>query len=232
MLLMLLMLEREQSSLIWSDEFTSFDVNKWTKAPANWTDLYGSTAAWDPALVTQSGSTIRLACQKVGSVWNGSLINTLGKAQWTYGYFECRCKVPKGVGMWSAFWMMPAQPAYGGWPLSGEVDILEYIGTPQEEGAGYSTLHYDSVSPSVSAQTGGDLSQDFHVWGCLHTPGEFKFYLDNVLYGTLNVGQPFDQPFFFLLNLAVGGAWAGEPEDISSGKYLEVDYVRVYAPAA
>ena len=237
----------EAGPLIWSDEFTTFDTSKWTKAPTNWTDRYGIITAWDPALVTQSGSTLRLAVQKVGADWHGGLISSLDKASWTYGYFEIRAKVVKGAGMWGALWMMPQTPQYGGWPRSGEIDINEYIGSLQEFQNIYSTLHYRDFSTEQDSQVfvgrgNGDPSLDFHNYGMLWQSGLFTFYVDSVSYGSISSSQwpavpgqseasPFDKPFFLLLNQTVGGAWAGPPTDDMSGKFLEIDYVRVYALA-
>lgn len=234
-------------SLVWSDDFTTFDTSKWTKAPTNWTDRYGIITAWDPALVTQSGSTVKLAVQKVGADWHGGLINTLDKASWLYGYFEVRAKLLKGAGQWGALWMMPQTPQYGGWPRSGEIDIIEYIGNTQEFQNLYATLHYqnfaiDSHEQVFVAREDNDPSLDFHNYGMLWQPGLFTFYVDGVSYGTISEAQwpavpgqannsPFDKPFFFLLNQTVGGAWAGPPTDDQSGKFIEIDYVKVYGLA-
>jgi beta-glucanase (GH16 family) len=142
---------------------------------------------------------------------------------------------------------MPAHNRYGYWPRSGEIDILEHLGRTGEVTNGYSTIHCTNASGAHQQRfrvaKGKDWSKDWHTWGCLwdKTPGGreyFRFYVDNVQYGEITEqewspwgrepGAPFDQPFYLIFNLAVGGPWAGAASSSISGKYLEIDWVRVY----
>lgn len=173
-------------------------------------------------------------------------INTLGKYEAKYGIFEARLKVPAGQGFLPAFWMMPAnEQLYGQWPLCGEIDIMEVLG--HETDKSYSTLHFGE--PHTQKQVSkklkkGDFSKEFHTYSVEWLPDEFKFYVDGEFIGsvtewfTKKVGDdpvtfpaPYDQPYYMILNVAVGGNWPGNPD--SKTKFAEnarmvVDYVRVY----
>lgn len=173
-------------------------------------------------------------------------INTQGKHDFTYGLFEVKAKVPAGQGYLPAFWLMATdENVYGQWPRCGEIDCMEVMG--QEPNKVYGTIHYGN--PHSESQntyittTGKDFSKDFHVFSCEWEPGSIKWYCDGVLYheehdwhsttegkGTLSYPAPFDQPFYMILNLAVGGSWVGNPDETTSfdnNPYI-VDYVRVY----
>jgi beta-glucanase (GH16 family) len=235
--------------VVFFDDFDSFDPAKWRIAPDGWTDRYGDIVGWDPELVSVADSKLRLSVLQRDGRWYGALVYSRNPAAWTYGYFEVRAKLPAGQGLWSALWMMPVESTYGYWPRSGEIDLLEYIGTAAEIGSGYSTLHFAADAGGapgkvVRMASGDDWSQDWHTWGCLwrKLPGGrvvFRFSVDGAQYGEIEEaqwpaasggapGSPFDRPFRLLFNVTVGGEWAGRPAAASSGKVLEVDWVRIY----
>jgi len=166
----------------------------------------------------------------------------------TYGKFEARMKLPAGEGLWPAFWMMPQDSVYGVWASSGEIDIMEARGRLLGEIGG--ALHYGGTWPNnkFAAKTyhfpeGEDIT-DYHVYGLEWEPGELRWYVDGELYQTINnwdswgedqpakyaFPAPFDQPFYMILNLAVGGNYDGGREPGASDLPAEmlVDYVRVY----
>lgn len=175
-------------------------------------------------------------------------INTQGKHEFTYGRFEARAKVPKGKGFLPAFWMMPAdEDYYGQWPKCGEIDIMEVLGDKLSQS--YGTLHFGE--PHMQSQGmyelpegAADFGSDFHVFACEWDPGEFRFYVDGTLFYTANdwftkrpgceeapYPAPYDQPFYIILNLAVGGSWVGYPDNdavFGEDAQFVVDYVRVY----
>ena len=152
----------------------------------------------------------------------------------------------KFVDMNAAFWMMPTdENLYGQWPRCGEIDCMEVMG--QETNKAYGTIHYGNPhSESQGTYTikdGADFSDDFHTFTCDWEPGKITWYVDGVKYheesdwysttvgqGTLTNTAPFDQPFYIILNLAVGGSWVGNPNDETSfeNNPYEIDYVRVY----
>jgi beta-glucanase (GH16 family) len=164
-----------------------------------------------------------------------------------YGKFEIRAKLPKGQGLWPAIWLLPQDNVYGGWAASGEIDIMEAAGSNPYAIGG--AIHYGGEWPNnvFSAKKyefkDGEEITDFHVYGLEWEPGEIRFYVDGYNYYTVNdwysKGQntaanytypaPFDQEFYLILNLAVGGWYDGNPEDYSIfPAKMEVDYVRVY----
>mgnify|MGYP005769508699 CR=1 FL=1 len=174
-------------------------------------------------------------------------VSTQNKQTFTYGRFECRAKVPKGQGYLPAFWLMANdENLYGQWPRCGEIDCMEVMG--QETNKAYGTVHYgnphaQSQGTYYTGENESDFSDDFHVFTCDWEPGKITWYVDGVKYheendwhsttvgqGTLAYPAPFDQPFYIILNLAVGGSWVGNPNDETSfeNNPYEIDYVRVY----
>ncbi|MFF2480161.1 carbohydrate binding domain-containing protein [Paenibacillus sp. NPDC058071] len=167
----------------------------------------------------------------------------------TYGKFEAKMSLPKGNGLWPAFWMMPASSEYGVWASSGEIDIMEARGRlPQEVGG---AIHYGrswpgnkSTSESYHFDNDTDITEE-HVYGVEWEPGELRWYVDGQLFQKINnwdstgadkaakyaYPAPFDKPFYMILNLAVGGVFDNVQVDQSKlPAQMTVDYVRVYEP--
>jgi beta-glucanase (GH16 family) len=157
-----------------------------------------------------------------------------------YGKFEARIRIPKGRGMWPAFWMLGDDFHATGWPACGEIDIMENVGS--EPAKIHGTIHGPGYSGDDSlgapyALPSGNIADDFHLFGVEWEPKEIRFYVDGHLYETrtpadLPAGARwvFDHPFYLILNVAVGGGWPGNPD--ASTKFPQemlVDYVRVYS---
>ena len=173
--------------------------------------------------------------------YTSSRIRTRRKGDWLYGRIEVRAKLPRGKGIWPAIWMMPTDNHYGGWPNSGEIDIMELLG--HEPGKVHGTLHYGDLvkrsdhkgaSYTLPVRTFAD---DFHVFELDWQPGAMRWSVDGTLYQTQTnwhtrtnaFPAPFDQRFHLILNLAVGGNWPGPPDAMTTfPQALIVDYVRVY----
>lgn len=173
-------------------------------------------------------------------------INTQGKHDFKYGYFECRAKVPTGKGYLPAFWMMPTdENLYGQWPKCGEIDIMEVMG--QETNRAYGTIHYgephDQSQGTYTVDAKDNFADKYHTYACDWEPGKITWYIDGVKYheesdwfsaksgqGEVTYPAPFDQPFYMILNLAVGGSWVGYPDDSTTyaDQQFAVDYVKVY----
>ncbi|MBZ9752343.1 family 16 glycosylhydrolase [Deinococcus sp. HMF7604] len=184
--------------------------------------------------------------------WTSARIRTAGKFSRTYGRFEIRAKFPKGKGLWPAIWMLPEEPnPYGVWAANGELDIAEGWGSkPTEVGQ---TIHYGGVWPNnvykgqtVNYPNAGTMDE-WHVYTVEWTPGKIQWFIDGQLtsektewWSAKGVPPssdsdlyawpaPFDQPFYLLLNLAVGGNFDGNPDATTpSTAEMRVDYVRVY----
>jgi beta-glucanase (GH16 family) len=174
--------------------------------------------------------------------YTSARMNTGGKFHFTYGRVEARVKVPKGNGLWPAFWMMGADFLTGRpWPYNGEVDIMEILG--RDVKTAYSTVHAPAynggggVGGSYTLPGNADFSDDFHVFAANWDSNGIRYTLDGQTVVTLDKATVeatrgpwvFDHPFYLILNLAVGGDWPGPP-DASTGfpKRMLVDYVRVY----
>ncbi len=192
---------------------------------------------------------------KTGDYASGKIVSQ-GKASWLYGRIEARARVPGGQGVWPAIWMMPETNAYGGWPRSGEIDILETInlGAPCDTCEGgrenriFGTIHFGKGSGEAHRQHSGPFpmppsADGFHVYAVEWSPGQIAWFVDGVRYFRATAEDwkpvddkagpaPFDQPFHLILNLAFGGAWpeganAQGVDEAALPATMEVDWVRV-----
>jgi beta-glucanase (GH16 family) len=183
--------------------------------------------------------------------YTSARLQTKDRFSFTYGRVESRIKVPSGTGLWPAFWMLGDDIYTKGWPESGEIDVMETIGSLPNELNG--TVHAPLGAWSGSADADGtewtrgeiythatSLSDAFHVYAAEWTPGAIDFSIDGKVYFTINKSQmpaggrwTFDHPNHLLLNLAVGGEWPGAPTSATPfPSTMLVDWVRVYAPQA
>lgn len=166
-------------------------------------------------------------------------INTLGKASWKYGRIEVRAKIPHGMGVWPAVWMMGINRSEVQWPACGEIDIMEFVGHDSTHIFG--TIHY----PKDGAQNGHGSSHEkievedpynnFHVYAMEWDSSQIKVFFDDQVYHSFQLSEAdskndnaFRKPFYLLLNLALGGAWGGPIDDKILPQSYFVDYVRVY----
>jgi len=190
-----------------------------------------------------------------GATFTSGRIRTTSLFSQSYGLFEFRAKLPAGQGLWPALWMMPQSSVYGGWPTSGEVDVLESTGQNNKLVQGSLHSGVDSGHQDTQTQTfqgsglepAGFSTNDFHTYdlewsrGNASTPGTFNWYVDGIKYesqtggwvvpgglSSSNHDAPFDQPFYIIMNMAVGGNFVGNPS-LPTGAYdMQVDYVRAY----
>ena len=206
--------------------------------------LVETTANMLPANAFGDNAT---AGTKVKKSYTSGRISTQNLKTFTYGRFEVRAKVPNGQGYLPAFWLMANdENVYGQWPRCGEIDCMEVMG--QDTKKLYGTIHYGNPhAESQGTYTIEDgkesFSDGFHTFTCDWEPGKITWYVDGKKYheesnwhsttegqGTLTYPAPFDQPFYIILNLAVGGSWVGNPNEETSfvNNPFVVDYVRVY----
>ena len=230
--------------LQWSDEFdgTTLDGSKW-RLELSEGDHGMSAYTSRPENLFVADGCLALQARKEeysGNPYTSTQVSTRNKAYWKYGRFDIRAKLPYGKGMWPAIWMMPNNPAYGGWPRSGEIDIMENLG--HDPRLLYSTLHHSADNQMLqgtwTAPEGQSLSDTFHVYTMIWDTNSFSFYVDSIhnyynctSWSPANVTypKPFDQSFFMMFDLAVGGSWGGAPDasTIFPQKML-VDWIRVY----
>jgi beta-glucanase (GH16 family) len=245
--------------LVWSDEFDGPngsvpDPKKWTYDIGVGGDGWGNkeleyyTSHKKNAYLKNGNLVITARKEKTkapdGTTRNytSARLKTLGLFSQSYGRFEARMKIPKGQGMWPAFWMMGDDVDKVGWPTCGEIDVMENIG--KEPGTVHGSLHGTNATGGTSDATkilslpnGQSLADDFHIYAVEWEPSTVRFYLDSTLYATFDQSQwpaggrwVFDHPFFILVNVAVGGDWPGPPDNTTKfPQQMLVDYVRVYA---
>lgn len=226
-----------QWELTFSDEFDGdkLDLDKWTPKDPWGVVRNDELQAYIEKAFTISDGILHIRCEDIPAYYDGAkrdyrsgMMSTTGKFAQKYGRFEIRCRVPKGQGLWPAFWMLPEPPA---WPP--EIDVLEILG--HEPDRVYMTNHWvnpakpDGNSLSKSGEyKGADFSKDFHTVAVEWESGEIRWYVDGILRHRSDKGVP-DQPMFLLVNLAVGGDWAKAPtkETVFPADF-EIDYVRVW----
>jgi beta-glucanase (GH16 family) len=246
-------------SLVWSDEFDgeTLDESKWeVQLGDGCPDLCGwgngefQSYQRENVSVGDGVLTITARQNVAGSdtSYTSARIRTLGKGDWTYGRFEIKAKLPTGQGIWPAIWLLFSEDTYGGWAASGEIDIMEAIGS--EPGEVFGTLHYggefpDNVFSGEEFQlAGGTFEDDFFVFTTEWEEGEIRWYVNNVLYqtqtaedwyttGSDDPNAPFNHDFHMILNVAVGGNLPGAPDATTPfPQTMQVDYVRVYERTA
>ena len=244
-------------TLQWSDEFNGAngsapDAGKWKNdiGGGGWgnNELQYYTNSLDNARVDNGNLVITATPDKAWNYgcWYGTCKYTsarlisAGKVEIAYGRIEARIQIPRGQGLWPAFWMLGNDIGQKGWPACGEIDIMENVG--YEPGTVHGSLHgpgYSGNTPMTAWYTlpnGGALADGYHTYAVEWEPAAIRFYLDDVLYETrtpasLPAGTKwvYDHPFFLILNVAVGGGWPGSPDNSTSfPQQMKVDYVRVY----
>ncbi len=236
-------------TLQWNDEFDGnvLDAASWTYEIGDgcpqlcgWgnNELQYYTNSRDN-LYFQDGKMIIEARQEVysGKNYTSARIKTAGKKSFRFGRIDIRASLPSGKGIWPALWMLPEPNALGSWPTSGEIDIMELIGSEPEIVHG--TVHYGpgpgSTTISRSKRIEGGVQNEFHVYSLEWEEDEIRWYIDGSLYSTVNKNDigtatyPFNEAFYFVMNLAVGGNWPGAPDQSTNfPQRLIVDYIRVY----
>lgn len=236
--------------LVWQDEFSYTglpDSTRWNY------DTRGNEYGWGNnekqwynvanirnTEVNNGTLKIRAFKDSAGNkAYSSGRITTLHKGDWKYGKVEVRAKLPKGNGTWPAIWMLSTHNGYGGWPASGEIDIMEHVGYKPD--SVFATAHTKDFNHVKKTQVGiktylPTATTDFHVYGLEWEEDEYRCYVDGFHYFTFKnnktgVGAwPFDQPFYLILNLAIGGGLGGKMgiDDSKFPHVFEVDYVRIY----
>lgn len=260
-------------SLVWSDEFdgANLDTTKWSYEKNCWgggnnemqcyTDRAENSYLADGSLhivakketfngpAIQDDQTGYNAGDMTGTKpYTSARLRSKSKGDWTYGRMEIRAMLPQGQGIWPAIWMLPTELKYGGWPSSGEIDIMEAVNTntPTFGNEVHGTLHFGTPWH----YEGTSYSPPTNIWEAFHTytieweAGTIRWYVDNKHFatqtskgwytnGSTSDTAPFDEKFHLLLNLAVGGDWPKGPNDATVfPQHFMIDYVRVYQCAA
>ncbi len=242
-------------TLVWSDEFNGpdgshVDPGKWTfETGGNGfgnNELEYYTKRSRNAIIRGGNLVIRAFKEKytgadgVTRQYTSARLKTQAKFSQKYGRFAARIKIPRGQGLWPAFWMLGNDIDHVGWPTCGEIDIMENVG--KEPAIIHGTIHGpgysgpEGIEARYTLPRGQAFADQFHIYAAEWEPTAIRFYVDDHLYATrtpsdISPAQKwvFDHPFFLLLNVAVGGAWPGSPDSNTPfPQAMLVDYVRVY----
>ncbi len=237
-------------ALAWSDEFngTSLDAAAWSAESGDgcpglcgWgnNELQYYLAPPNNLFFQDGKMFIEAKSESYGGKnYTSSRIKTQSKKTFKYGRIDVRAILPKGKGIWPAIWMLPQDNVFGAWPRSGEIDMMELKGGEPAKVLG--TLHYGPgpgstyISRSYTLP-GSTFNDQFHVFSMEWKQDELKWYVDDNLFSTINKADlgsnnyPFNENFYFILNLAVGGNFPGAPDASTLfPQWLIVDYIRVY----
>ncbi len=241
---------KEEYELVWSDEFNYNglpDPQKWNY------DTEGNAYGWgnnelqvytvereENASVNGEYLFINALNENWGDYnYTSARLTTKGKGDWLYGRIEVMAKLPSGRGTWPAIWMLPADNAYGEWPKSGEIDIMEHVGYDPD--SIHATVHTATFNHIKGTQKGksfyvSNSERNFHLYAIEWFPEKIDFFFDKTkvftFKNTLGGSDewPFDKPFYLILNVAIGGNWGGV-QGVDNNIFpasMEVDYVRVY----
>lgn len=234
--------------LIWSDEFdgSTLDENKWDIQTGDGSQygLWGwgnAEKQWYQKENIQlwKGTLLIGAVQEKsnGYDYTSARIRTLNKFDFKYGRVEASIRMSNVGGLWHALWMLPSNPEKG-WPISGEIDIMEYLGNAPTEILNYAHYSVNSTGTQGSSGTSTVFEEDsdFHQYALEWDENKISWFRDSVetyrmLKNQENIyGSPFDAQFHLLLNTAVGGNLGGDIDDsrLNKPRFMEVDYIRVY----
>ncbi len=231
-------------SLVWSDEFDESEINL-----NNWTYDLGAHGWGNQELQLYTSNSqnsyvhdgnLMIVAKNEGNYYTSARMKSIDLQEFQYGRIDVRALLPKGQGIWPAIWMLGANFPTAGWPACGEIDIMELIGSSPNYVHG--TVHYGDdytqhqfTGQGTSISFGQTFSDEFHVFSIDWNEQGITWYLDDVEFFSIdqtvsgNQNYPFDNPFFFILNIAVGGEWPGYPDETTEfPQYMAVDYVRVF----
>ncbi len=237
---------------VWNDEFDGdeLDTTKWNYelGGSGWGN--NELQFYKPQNTTVSDGLLTITAKKEdfgGRSYTSSRLTTKYKGDFKYGRFQIKAKLPAGRGTWPAIWMMPTESKYGGWPRSGEIDIMEHVGYDMNRI--HTNIHTEKYNHAIGTNIGTgmvveNVSTEFHVYEIIWEPGIIQVFVDGNPLGLgifkysaqfnqdvpYNKAWPFDEYFFLILNIAVGGDWGGANgvDDSIFPQTMQVDYVRVY----
>jgi beta-glucanase (GH16 family) len=230
--------------LVWFENFAGneLDSSSWTyETGGNWynnelqhyTDREKNIRLEDSKLIIEAHKE-----NYGGNNYTSARIKTQGKKFFQYGRIDARIKMPRGQGIWPAFWMMGENEPTVGWPRCGEIDVVEMIGGSNRERTIYGTAHWSHNGSHAefggsNTLSSGYYSDEFHIYSIEWNEQEIKWLVDSNQYHVIDITpselSEFHQEFFFLLNVAVGGDWPGNPNSTTEfPQRMEVDYIRVF----
>lgn len=244
--------DRAGYSLVWDENFdgNTLDTTSWEYQLGDgcpllcgWGNEEGQWYTNDPKNVNVKDGFLHIIGLKDslnGKAYTAARIRTKGKRDFKYGRVDVRAKLPKGQGIWPAIWLLPTDDVFGGWPKSGEIDLVEVVG--HEPNVLWGTVHFGPDWPKNKFDNNryylqeGDFSEDFHLFSLIWKENEIVWLLDEQqMYQRIipellkPENYPFNERFHLILNLAVGGKWPGYPDATTVfPQEMTVDYIKVY----
>ncbi|MCL4126171.1 UNVERIFIED_CONTAM: hypothetical protein GTU68_055224 [Idotea baltica] len=228
----------QYTNLVWSDEFDTDgapDSSKWgyDLGAGGWGNGEAQTYTSDAENVIVDGGFLKINAIKNGSDYTSTRLKSQGLYSFTYGRVDVRAKLPASAGTWPAIWMLGDSFSTVGWPKCGEIDIMEQTGADKTKTLG--TFHWFNDGTNAQASYGestsvGTSTTDFHDYSLEWTAEKVIVLVDNVPIVTMdnNGDLPFDENFFLILNIAMGGTLGGTIDPAFTQDTMEIDYVRVY----
>jgi hypothetical protein len=232
--------------LSWQDEFNGAEINSsdWTHetGATGWgnQELQNYTTRQENSYLTDGNLVIEAREESFeGAPYTSARMITRDKQEFQYGRVDIRAILPEGQGIWPALWMLGANFSDIGWPVCGEIDIMELVG--HEPSTVHGTAHWGPQQQSFSINKGSEykidgekFSDKYHVFSIVWEPNSIKWYVDDNQYFSLtpadvNGNYPFNAEFFFIFNIAVGGNWPGNPDETTEfPQRMYVDYIRIF----
>jgi beta-glucanase (GH16 family) len=232
--------------LKWADEFegASLNTSSWTYELGNGCNI--GLCGWGnnelevytdkpENIKLENGKLLITARKEAGGGFTSARIKTENKRELKYGRIDVRAKLPKGQGIWPAIWALGENIDLVSWPACGEIDIMELVG--HQPATVHGTVHYNNdgykTSSGSTTLASGDFSDKFHVFSIVWDFNTITWYVDNVEFKKFNNSNmatwPFNKPFYFIMNVAVGGNWPGPPDNTTIfPQQMQVDYIRVF----
>ncbi len=232
--------ESQFNTEIWSDEFDgdALNTDNWNYEIGNGDNGWGNNEAQyytdaEDNVKVEDGNLVITAKREAESGFNftSARITTKDKFEFTYGRVEVRAKLPAGGGTWAAIWMLGAEWPEEAWPGVGEMDIMEFVGN--DPGKTISALHFPGNSGGdaiVDDTQVSDATSEFHIYEVEWTTEKITFLVDGIphLEFDNDDSTPFQDDFYLLLNIAMGGTLGGNIADDFQESSMEIDYVKVY----
>jgi hypothetical protein len=234
-------------TLVWADEFDGDALSDdWVYdiGTGNWGWGNNEEQYYRPANTEVSNGSLKITAEEGwynGSDYTSSRLKTQGRQSFQYGRIDIRANLPKGQGIWPALWMLGDNIVTNTWPACGEIDIMEMVGSSTGTGNAtvHGTAHWDegghNYNGSSSILSGGIYADEWHVFSIIWDEAQIRWFRDDIQYHQIDITSPnmseFHQPFYFILNVAVGGLWPGSPDATTEfPQTMAVDYVRVFQP--
>jgi hypothetical protein len=231
-------------TLVWSDEFDGTAINS-----ANWTYDLGASGwgnnEWQNYTSSPNNSSVAdgfltITAREEGGGYTSARMKSVDLQEFQFGRIDIRAKLPEGQGIWPALWMLGANFPEGGWPQCGEIDIMELVG--HQPGTNHGTAHWGANfgvhqynGSSITLPGGAKFSEAFHLFSIEWQQNSIVWFMDDQPFFSIDNTQmngqpyPFNAPFFFIMNIAVGGNWPGYPDATTVfPQTMTVDYVRVF----